>query len=667
LFWQPRVALDEHGEAEVSIPLNDSLSSFRVVGVAHAGAQLFGTGGASIRTTQDLILTSGLPPLVREGDHYAATFTARNTTDHPLEAHVEIHSRSLKAALPPRDIEIPSGQARDLTWQVIAPLGTDHVDWDVVAADPSANASDHLKAREQVIPVYPVRTYQATIAQLTQPLTIPAQQPRGSVPGRGGLDIAMQSQLAGNLAGVKEYLSLYPYTCLEQLISRAVGLRSRQQWDSVMQRLPAYMDADGLLRYFPTDRLDGDDTLTAYVLAIAQESAWPIREDDRSRMQHALTAFIEGKIQRRSALPTADLTIRKLQALDALSRYGLARPAMLDSLSFEPNLLPTSALLDWTGLLERTPDIPDAAARTRDALAILRARLNFQGTTLGFSTERTDGLWWLMISSDTNANRLLLTVLRNPEWREDIPRLVRGALGRQQSGHWNTTVANAWGVLAMEKFSAAFESTPVVGMTSVRYGADERSISWPRPHEQSTTVSLPWRTGSDALQLSHAGSGAPWAMVRATAALPLTEPLSTGFKISRSVVPVEQQTSGHWSRGDLVRIHLELEAQSDMSWVVVDDPVPSGASILGSGLANQSNLLQRDDTSTGWAFPAFEERRFDGFRAYYRFVPKGSWTVEYTVRLNNPGTFELPATRVEAMYAPEMLGELPNKAVLVQP
>jgi len=100
--------------------------------------------------------------------------------------------------------------------------------------------------------------------------------------------------------------------------------------------------------------------------------------------------------------------------------------------------------------------------------------------------------------------------------------------------------------------------------------------------------------------------------------------------------------------------------------VVVDDPIPAGATILGSGLGGQSELLQRDDRRTGWAWLAFEEHRFDSDRAYYRFVPKGHWTLEYTVRLNNPGTFELPATRVEAMYAPEMLGELPNAAVTVQ-
>jgi uncharacterized protein YfaS (alpha-2-macroglobulin family) len=284
---------------------------------------------------------------------------------------------------------------------------------------------------------------------------------------------------------------------------------------------------------------------------------------------------------------------------------------------------------------------------------------------MGFSSERSDALWWLMISADSNANRMLLTVLDRPEWREDIPRLVRGAVGRQQFGHWNTTVANAWGVLALSRFSAVFEATPVAGSTALHYGTDARSISWPQPRD-APPVSLPWRSAGDTLEIVHAGGGAPWVMVRATASLPLDKPLSTGFKVTRSVTAVEQQHPGVWTRGDVARVHLELEAQSDMSWVVVDDPIPAGATVLG-GLGGQSALLARDDRHGGWAWLAFEERRFDSYRAYYRLVPKGHWSIEYTARLNNPGTFQLPATRVEAMYAPEMLGELPNAPVTVQP
>ena len=51
----------------------------------------------------------------------------------------------------------------------------------------------------------------------------------------------------------------------------------------------------------------------------------------------------------------------------------------------------------------------------------------------------------------------------------------------------------------------------------------------------------------------------------------------------------------------------------------------------------------------------------------YREVPKGDFTIEYVTRFNTAGEFALPATRVEAMYSPEMFGELPNAKVTVLP
>jgi uncharacterized protein YfaS (alpha-2-macroglobulin family) len=100
--------------------------------------------------------------------------------------------------------------------------------------------------------------------------------------------------------------------------------------------------------------------------------------------------------------------------------------------------------------------------------------------------------------------------------------------------------------------------------------------------------------------------------------------------------------------------------------VVVDDPIPAGSQILGGGLGRDSALLAAGEGRDGAAWPAFEERRFEGFRAYYRFVPKGRFTVEYSVRMGTPGRFALPPTRVEALYAPEMFGELPNEDVAVE-
>jgi uncharacterized protein YfaS (alpha-2-macroglobulin family) len=112
---------------------------------------------------------------------------------------------------------------------------------------------------------------------------------------------------------------------------------------------------------------------------------------------------------------------------------------------------------------------------------------------------------------------------------------------------------------------------------------------------------------------------------------------------------------------------VEVDAQSDMTWVVVSDPVPAGATILGSGLGRDSAIATRTEKQSGRAWAAYEERSFEAFRSYFEYLPRGKHVIEYTVRLNNPGRFGLPPTRVEAMYAPESFGELPNAALEVAP
>jgi uncharacterized protein YfaS (alpha-2-macroglobulin family) len=148
--------------------------------------------------------------------------------------------------------------------------------------------------------------------------------------------------------------------------------------------------------------------------------------------------------------------------------------------------------------------------------------------------------------------------------------------------------------------------------------------------------------------------------------LPLSSPLFTGYAIRRTITPIEQASPGAWTRGDVMRVRLEIDAQSDMGWVVVEDPVPAGAGVLGGGLGRDSTILTGGERREGWVEPAYEERRSDAFRAYYSFVPGGRFLVEYTLRLNSSGRFVLPATRVEAMYAPEMMGEMPNQALTVR-
>ncbi|MEO6918564.1 MAG: MG2 domain-containing protein [Collimonas sp.] len=670
LLWKPAIVLDANGRAQVDVPLNDALTSFKIVAVAQSGDSLFGTGAVSIRSTQDLQLISGLPPLVREGDDFSAMVTVRNTTTRAMQVNATAQAVGLVAPLPAKDVTIPAGESRELVWAVTVPQDAPQLVWEINAQEQGGpKVKDAIKFTQRVVPAVPVTVQQATLFQLDKPFSMSVAPPADGLPGRGGLAVSLSPSLAGNSEGLRRYFVNYPFSCLEQKTSRAIGLRDDVAWQKVANDLPTYLDSDGLAYYYPPNESNarrGSDTLTAYLLAVTQESGFAIPQQSRDKMLDGLAAFVEGKITRDFWSPKKDLDVRKLAALEALSRYDRVRPAMLDSIQLSPNLWPTSAVLDWINILQRVSSIPERAKRLAEADQIIRARLNYQGTRMGFSNEADDFWWWLMASADVNANRLVLTMLDNPAWKEDMPKLINGAIQRQLRGHWLTTTANVWGSLAMQKFSRKFEAEKVAGVTkvSLEQGAaviDNQSFNWPTTNEGGK-LQLPWpaTTAPADLKLNHAGSGAPWITVQSLAAVSLKKPFSSGYRITKNIVPVEQKEKGKYTRGDIFRVDLEIDAQTDMTWVVATDPIPAGATLLGSGLGRDSAIATTGERPSGGAWLAYEERSFEAFRSYYEYVPKGKFTMTYTFRLNNPGDFSLPPTRVEAMYAPEMFGEMPN-------
>ena len=707
LVWKPALTLDARGEATVEVPLNDSLTSFRLVAVADAGSQTFGHGHARIRVTQDLQVLPGLPPLVRGGDRFQALVTVRNTTARELKLRATLVATapadaagtgavaagpgaraapSSPPALPvlaPQELTLPAQGARELQWTVEVPAGLERLSWEAAAEEVAGGngprLQDRVRREQRVQSAVPVRVLQASLQQLDGPLSLPVAAPADalSVPGGGrlgGLAVGLQPRLGGALPGIRRFFETYPYTCLEQQASRAVGLGDRTAWNALMAALPTYLDGDGLAAYFPPrpgDAGGGSDRLTAYLLSTADEAGWDIPAPALGTMLQGLSGFVQGRFERRHASPRPDLDVRKLAALAALARHGKADPRMLGSIRLTAEAQgswPTAALIDWLSILQRVPGVPERDARRAEAQQQLRARLDMRGTTLRFSREEDDFWWWLMDSPDSNAARLILAVMDEPGWKEDLPRLVSGHLGRQKRGQWLTTTANAWSALALDKFAAAFERTPVAGVTRAGLaGAPPAgAVDWTAT-PAGGRVQVPWPATAGQLAVTHEGSGKPWVTVQSLAAIPLAAPLRLGYGITRSVQPVEQKTAGRWSRGDVLRVRLEIDAQADMSWVVVNDPVPAGATVLGSGLGRDATLATAGERREGSAWPAYTERSFEAFRSYYAWLPRGRHVVEYSLRLNNPGRFQLPPSRVEALYAPDSFGEAPNAPLEVGP
>lgn len=664
LLWQPKVILDAQGKARLKVPFNDSLTKFRFVAIADVGATYFGTGSTEVQVTQDVQLVSGLPMVVREGDKLKASVTVRNGTKRTMDLTVQAQATGL-VKLNSQQVRLPSGMAQEVSWLITIPKGINTLSWQFEASEREGKKSaDLLRVAQTVEKVVPITTEQASLYEVVGKLTIPVGLSKEALPGEGALNIYLQSKLTGEMPALKTWWESYPYTCLEQRLSKALGLKDRASWDKVMQELDRYLDEDGLATYFPIQEGEyrsGSDSLTAYILAVANEASWPIPKVSQEKMLRGLMMFTIGRIKRDFWYGENDLTERKLAALDALSRYGNISSAAWGALEIQPRNWSTNMLIDWLSLLQRV-SVADRAQKIQEAEKLIRSKMIYQGTFLQFVDEKAQNRWWLMGNADVNTARLFLAVSRLPSWKADLPRLIRGLIARQQKGVWYTTNANIWGELAVRRFEQQFEKGAAKGETKVTLGRNQKLVSWAN---QPTSISFSWpKTGKETLTLEQK-VGKPWAIVEAKMAIPLKQEKFAGYRIKKTITPVQQRQTQVYSRGDVVRVKLEIEARTNMGWVVVNDPIPAGAVILGSGLGRDSQIYLQEQNLPKRAWPSYIERGFSNYQAYYQYVPSGSFTVEYTLRINQVGTFELPPTRVEALYAPEVFGAVPNKVFKV--
>jgi hypothetical protein len=167
-------------------------------------------------------------------------------------------------------VTLAPGQAQPVGWDVVVPAGVTSLRWELEAGE-RGGAADKVAVTQKIVPAVPVRVYQASLARWDGPLREPVERPAEALPGRGGITVALAPTLGLGLGPMRDWMSRYPYTCLEQQVSRAVALGDERRWREIADTLPGLLDGDGLLKYFPTLE-QGSEVLTAYVLAIAQEA-----------------------------------------------------------------------------------------------------------------------------------------------------------------------------------------------------------------------------------------------------------------------------------------------------------------------------------------------------------------------------------------------------------
>jgi alpha-2-macroglobulin len=104
--------------------------------------------------------------------------------------------------------------------------------------------------------------------------------------------------------------------------------------------------------------------------------------------------------------------------------------------------------------------------------------------------------------------------------------------------------------------------------------------------------------------------------------------------------------------------------------VALVDPMPAGLEPLNPMLAVTGPVPVDEEPGnrTYWWWQWFEHQnlRDDRAEAFTSLLPAGTYEYTYVARATTPGTFVVPPTKAEEIYAPETFGRSATDTVIVE-
>lgn len=666
-LWRAAVVTDDQGRATVKLTLPDNLTRWRVVVVAVTAGDQLGQGQATVVAGRDLALQALWPRFLVQGDQVALGAMVQNRADVAQDVTVALRSEGLQLSDPlTQTLSVP-------------PRGRALVSWQARAGDPgqarltlraaSALAGDALQ-REIPVRALAVPDQSITVGELARSAEQAVVLPVDAVAGQ--VTVRLERNLGGTLLRGMELLTGFPYGCVEQTMSKAlpnaVVARAHSRLGLGAAGLPERLSAPitaGLQRLYGFQNEDGGWGWWAHDGSDDQQTAWVV-------LGLGLTGEAGFEVDDAVIARGAERLTQRLAAMDARPRafalYALALVKRGDEVA--------------SLKLAASPESLDAFAQAALALALQRQDRNAEAEVLvdrllADIETRDDQAWWplakgggqpRMMPSAVRGTALGLSALLaiRPE-DEAVPGVVRWLISQRGAGGWGSTQESAFSIIALTDYLAARPEHATPSRFELRL--DDRVLGAGQLGPGALTAQLQLsladlHRGINRLRLSQDGTEPIHFSVQRELSL-ARSPVSAAGPIS---VTRRWQLPGGSSgfaadRGDLVEVHLSLETQQPLAYVLIEDVLPAGLEAVNPRLATASRLAASTAAAAGAAAtnPAagavdHVELRADRVGLFITDLPKGRRELVYLARAARAGTFSaLPAT-ASAMYDPSGWG-----------
>jgi uncharacterized protein YfaS (alpha-2-macroglobulin family) len=686
-FWAADVVTDNAGRAHAKVEFPDSLTTWRAT--ARGVTPETKVGSATLKTIvrKNLILRLAVPRFFVQGDEVVISALVHNYLTTAKTARVSLDVTGL---------DIQEGATKDVQ---IASRGEAKVDWRVRAKQVrtasitgKALTDEESDALELDLPVNVPGVKLSNARGGTLPaggsaafdLTFPDKVQAGS----RSISVRVSPSLAGSLFAALDYLTSFPYGCVEQTMSsflpditvqaavRDLGLKTdldqaalQEKINAGLERLYNFQHQDGGWGWWETD--ESHPFMTAYVVA-------GLKQAESAGVQVKPEAIQKGAAWLHRTYAQDPQLAADLRAYMqyALGQAAWLDPAALGELFEHRNKLSPYGLAILGLALEQTKD-PRAAEIA---------------TALEHSAEQDqEEAWWkatrdtlLDFSEDASPEATAYAVKLLSHQRPDSPLLPKAALWlmnhRNEGYWWSSTKQTAMVIYGLTDYlRATKELNPDLSVTVLVNDQPmlTRKFDQPAgPNPELIIDETKLQPAVNHIRITTSGAGRLYYSTRAeyysndvrlekTGSVSLNilrdyfrlRPAHEGDHIVYDTAPLE----GSVAVGDLIAVRLTVTG-SEWRYMMVEDPIPAGTEFI-----EHDDAYKLRNRPPWWEyFFTRRELHDDRMALFQTYFPRGQQTYFYLLKVVNPGTFEVSPARVAPMYQRDVMATTESRRLEVK-
>jgi uncharacterized protein YfaS (alpha-2-macroglobulin family) len=607
LLWKPELITDDAGNAELEVPLADSITTWRMTASAVAADGRLGAMQSGVRVFQPFFVDLDLPVALTRNDKVAVPVVVSNFLDLPQTVTVTLADlpwakREGEATL---TVELPPRAVRSVKFPLTITKAGRHT-LEVTAR--GQGVADAVRRPITIVPDgRPVELVQS--GSLDRPASLDVPLPADMIPDSASLLIRLYPSTFSQLLDGLDAIFRMPYGCFEQTSSTTypnilaldyikrtgqakpeIEAKARQYIALGYQRLVGFEVPGGGFDWY--GRAPADVTLSAYGLMQFTDMA-RVHDVDPELIRRTRAWLLKQRDADGSWKP---------------GRFHAAGAATVGSTAYVARAvfsgsddLHAAATRDF--LLRHAPesiDDPYTLALVADALRATQAdpatidkyleRLLFQKK----SSEDGKQIWWEQPkdrrtcfyasgrSADIEATALTVQVLIRLGKHGSVSKAALGWLIAQKdpSGTWHSTQATVLALQALTMATTGKLDGDRDRSFTIRLGDETRTLAVPRDQSevvQRVDLSTALKTGTNTVtieELSGTGSGFQIVArhhVPGAAPAPPPAQLEVGVKYDRSQITV----------GDALRATATLRNTGTKvaPMVMLDLPIPGGFAI----------------------------------------------------------------------------------------